>query len=27
MYWSDGPLNDPNPSACTELGSFYDALT
>ena len=27
MYWSDGPLNDPNPSSCAELSSFYDALT
>jgi len=27
MYWSDGPLNDPNPSSCTELSSFYDALS
>jgi|SRR5215467_4645739 len=27
MYWSDGPLNDPNPSMCAQLSAFYDALT
>jgi hypothetical protein len=27
MYWSDGPLNSPSPSAGAELCAFYDALT